>query len=112
MAHKKNFSALQISSASLAKPMLLGAGIGLLFISIFILGVDYSDPSWSQYWQVRPMIIVPLSGAIGGLFYCFMGDLRSRGGWIKAVAIVLSYIGFAVILWLGIVLGLEGTLWD
>jgi hypothetical protein len=112
MKQQNLFTAQRNSSTSIVKPMLLGAGVGLLLISTFLAGLNNPDPSWPEYWQLRPLIIVPLAGAMGGLFYYFMGGLRSRGGWDKAMAILISAVGFIVALWLGMVLGLDGTLWD
>jgi hypothetical protein len=40
-----------------------------------------------------------------------MAYLSTRGSH-KALAIVLSVLVYLVVLWMGIVLGLAGTLWD
>lgn len=111
MVHKNDFASQVSFDATLAKRMLIGAGIALVFIAIFLYGTT-QNPEWSPYWILRPFIIVPLAGAFGGAFYHFMGIPRSRGGWVKALAILFSFIGYVVIVWLGIVLGLDGTLWD
>lgn len=101
-----------IHPASLGKRMLLGAGIALTVITVFLLGVDEPKPEWGKLWMIRPLIIVPLAGAMGGAFYYFMNHLRYLGGWKKALVILLSLIGYLIVLWLGIVLGLDGTLWN
>jgi ABC-type transport system involved in cytochrome c biogenesis permease subunit len=92
--------------------MLQGAAIAFLLILIFLFGNDYSDPAWGKFWMVRPMIIVPIAGAIGGVLYYFLDDLRSQGGWKKILAIIMSLLGYIIILWFGTVLGLDGTMWN
>ncbi|MEO5650838.1 MAG: hypothetical protein ABIR03_13070 [Ginsengibacter sp.] len=49
--------------ASLAKPILIGAGIALIVISFFVFGVDEPHLEWGKFWMVRPLIITPLAGA-------------------------------------------------
>lgn len=111
MTQDQNYSTQPRLSRSHLSPMLYGAGIALLFIGVFLIGAE-SKPEWSQYWMLRPLIIVPLAGAFGGLFFHLMKNARARRGWTKALAILFSFIGYLVIVWLGIVLGLDGTLWD
>lgn len=96
---------------SVVRPMLLGAGIALLVISFFIFGVDEPHPEWGKYWRIRPLIITPLAGAMGGAFYAFM-DYQSSRGFNRVFAILLSLMVYFIALWLGIVLGLDGTMWN
>ena len=111
MVYKNDISSQPMVTGALAVRMLYGAGIALLFIGIFLLGAK-TNPEWSPYWILRPFILVPLAGAFGGAFFHFMAIPRSKGGLVKALSILFSFIGYVVIVWLGIVLGLEGTLWD
>lgn len=92
--------------------MVQGAAIALTLIALFLLGVHNPKPEWGKLWMVRPLIIVPLAGAMGGVLYYLMDYLRYQGGWKKAAAVVLSLLGYLVVLWLGTVLGLDGTLWN
>ncbi len=94
-----------------AKPMLIGGAIALVAISFFVFGVDQPNPAWPRFWQVKPLIITPVAGAMGGLFCSFMYFLSSRG-MNRTVAILVGLIGFLVALWLGTVLGLNGTMWN
>ncbi|WP_051205284.1 hypothetical protein [Salinimicrobium xinjiangense] len=100
-----------IKKASVAKTALLGAGIGLLLILFFITGAE-TQPHWPELWKIRPLIITPLAGALGGSLAYIATKLLTREGLNRIVAIILSFIGFLIALWLGIVLGLDGTLWD
>ena len=112
MTHKSHSTTSSLHSASLSKRMLQGAGIALILITIFLLTAGKGDPAWPKFWMLRPLIIVPLAGACGGGFYYFMDHLRHHGGWRKALAIILSLIVYLFALWLGTVLGLDGTYWD
>ena len=92
-------------------PVIVGAGIGFLAISFFVFGVDNPDPEWGKYWMVRPLIVTPLTGAIGGVFYNFMNYQISKG-FNRTFGITLSIIVFLVGIWLGTVMGLAGTMWN
>lgn len=94
-----------------AKPMLIGAAIAFLVISFFVFGVDNASPDWGKYWRIRSLIITPLAGATGGAFYAFM-NYRAIRGLNKTLAILLSLVVFIIGLWMGIVLGLDGTMWN
>ena len=97
---------------SLAKPILIGAGIGLILISFFVFGVDEPNPEWGKLWMIRPLIIVPLAGAMGGLCNYFIVHFHDQVGVNKTIAMIISVIVFIIGLWLGIVLGLDGTMWN
>jgi len=101
-----------INRASLVKRMLLGAGIALILIIIFLLGAGDPKPEWGKFWMIRPLIIVPAAGALGGAFYYFMNHFRSRGGWSKVLTYSISLLGYLIALWMGTVLGLDGTYWN
>lgn len=92
--------------------MFTGAAIALLIIVTFLLQVNEPDPAWPKYWMVRPLIITPLAGATGGAIYYFINNKLAMGGWKKILVRLFSILVFIFILWVGIVLGLDGTLWD
>lgn len=96
---------------SVVKPMIVGAAIALLVISFFVFGVDQPHPDWGKFWMIRPLIITPLAGAMGGAFYAFMEYQISRG-FNRTLAILLSIVVYLIGLWLGTVLGLAGTMWN
>lgn len=112
MRNTNNPSAAPIHLASLGKIMLIGAAIGLVLISLFLMGDDDPDPAWGKYYMIRPLLIVPLAGAIGGAFYYIMDHLRTLLGWNRTFTILLSLLVFIIGLWLGSVLGLNGTYWN
>lgn len=112
MTQDRNMETPLIHRGSMKKRMLQGAAIALTVISFFLIGNDGANHQWSKFWVIRPLIIVPIAGALGGVFYYYMDHLRHQGGWKNVLAIFVSLIGYLVILWVGIVLGLAGTLWD
>jgi hypothetical protein len=101
-----------VHSSSLWKRILWGGGIAFLLISFFLLGAGEPNPAWPKFWWIQPLVVVPLAGATGGLFYHLMDRFRSQGGWKKAVATIVSILVYIIGLWLGTVLGLNGTMWD
>ena len=92
--------------------MLVGAAIGLSVISLFIFPIADPDPAWGKLWMIRPLIVVPFAGAMGGLCNYFILHFHNQFGVNKIVAIIVSFIVFLMGLWMGIILGLDGTLWD
>jgi hypothetical protein len=112
MTQRNELQNQPIHAASVGKRMLQGAGIALILIIVFLLSDGEPDPSWPKLWMIKPLIMVPLAGALGGVFYYNMDHLRDQGGWRKTLAILLSLIVYIIVLWLGIVLGLNGTWWD
>jgi hypothetical protein len=110
---RKNESIIQqINWDLLSRKMLQGGGLALLLITIFLLGVKEPDPEWGKLWMARPLIIVSLAGAGGGMFYYFMAPMRHTGGWRRIIANLSCLIVYIIALWLGTVLGLDGTLWN
>ena len=94
------------------KRMLQGAVAGLVLIVFFLAGAGEPDPGWPKLWIIKPLLLVPAAGALGGVFYYNMDPLRHQGGWRTAFAYILSLLVFLLVLWLGTVLGLNGTMWD
>lgn len=88
-----------------------GGVIALFFILAFLLPAGNPKPQWGSYWMVKPLLLVLVSGMAGGaLYYLIISRLSSRI--TKIPATVLGIIMFLVTVWLGIVLGLNGTYWD
>lgn len=112
MAQKNSLKIFPIKTASLIKRMLLGFLIGLILITIFLLKAGDPNTEWGKLWMIKPMIIVPLAGTLGGAFNYFINQQNFQSGWVKTLAIILSLIVFIVGLFLGTVLGLDGTYWN
>lgn len=112
MTQKNDLTTKPNQPASLVKPLLIGAGIALILILLFLSGVKEPNPDWGKFWMIKPLIIVPLTGVLGGAFYYLMNYLSRQGKLNSTVAIILSLIAYVIILWMGTVVGLDGTLWD
>ena len=113
MTTTNNLTSPPIDYSSLIRRMLVGAGIGLILISLLLSAAGDGRPEWGRFWMIRPLIVVPLAGAGGGFGTYLMEYLLGyQGGWSKIIAVVLSIIGFLIALWLGTVLGCAGTLWN
>ncbi len=112
MTTNNNLTMTTIHRIPLAKCLLAGASIGLLVILVFILPVENPHPDWPKYWMIRPLLVTPFAGAMGGLFFYLADKWRWQGGWKKVLANVASLLVFLFGLWMGIVLGLDGTLWN
>lgn len=111
MVQQHNSQNQPSESVALLKPVLIGAGIALLVISFFVFGVDAPHPEWGKYWMIRPLIVTPLAGAMGGAFYALM-DYQSSHGFNRTLAILLSIVVYFLALWMGTILGLAGTMWN
>ncbi len=96
----------------LLRMALIGGTIGLVLTSLFIFSADSADPAWSKLWFIKPLIITPIATAMGGAFYYYVQHLFFFNGWNKALALIIGLIGFVVSLWLGTVLGFNGTYWN
>lgn len=111
MYHQKE-SGQPLQKKPLSKCTLQGAGVAFVWIALFLLSVKHPNPEWPRFWYVRPLLIVPFSGAMGGLFYYVMEHFRYMHHWKKIVANVVSILVYIIGVWMGTVLGLDGTLWN
>lgn len=112
MTTKENLTLPFIHRGSRSKRMVQGAIIGLILISAFLISAGQGKPEWGNWWMIRPLIIVPFAGAVGGAIYYYMDEIRSKGGWHRIVADLISFVIFMIGMWMGSVLGLNGTYWN
>ena len=106
------FAPQPFQPAPFIKRSVIGASIALAVIAFFVFSVNTPRPEWGTFWMVKPLIITPLAGAAGGGATYLVSLLGTQNGWQKALAILVSVVGYIIALWLGIVLGLNGTLWN
>ncbi len=111
MIQNNSFKTGPFYTTPLAQRILTGWVIGLVVILFFILPAN-KNPEWSTYWMLRPLLITPLAGAMAGVFYHYTAYWRQKNGPIKIATYLANILVYAVGLWLGIVLGLDGTLWN
>lgn len=109
---KNQSSNLQITSSSIMRAGAIGALIGFTFIALFVFPIDNPRPEWGEYWRVRPLILTPIIAALGAISGFLVLKAGSHYGVNRSVAFIIGLLGFIISLWLGIVLGLAGTLWN
>ncbi|HEY9000638.1 MAG TPA: hypothetical protein VIM89_04760 [Mucilaginibacter sp.] len=94
------------------KPALIGAGIGLAVMALFLSQNDGGKPEWGPYWMLRPLLVVTVATALGGAAFQFFRTLVKQPVWAKVSLTSFGLLIFVISLWLGSVLGLAGTYWN
>ena len=112
MIDKIKSTIAHISPKSLLKTMLLGATLGLILISLMVFSLKHPNPDWGKWWFIRPLIIVPFVSALGSLSFYLKDFIAPKSIFARVLVVLLSTIAFIIALWVGIVLGLDGTLWN
>jgi len=109
MNQNNSLSSKQIHQATLINHLLVGAGTAFFLILLFLFAAGEFDPSWANYWILRPLAIVPFAGAMGGIWYYFINSHIFPN---KVLSVIIGILGYFIVLWMGFVLGLDGTMWD
>ncbi|WP_316832089.1 hypothetical protein [Pedobacter aquatilis] len=112
MTQEQNLKKQSILTLLVGKRMLTGALISLCIVSFFLIVAGKGNPGWGSYWQIKPLLLSPFLGSITGFCYDITARLRKINGWTGKLLIVLSLIGYFVGIWMSLVLGLAGTLWN
>jgi hypothetical protein len=112
MTQKNNLLGWELDFSSLRTRMLIGAGIALALTTIFLVTAGEPNPAWPKLWRLKPLVIVPLAGAMGGLCFYFMTQVFFPSGWRKILAVIVSVVIYLIGFWLGFVLGFNGTYWN
>ena len=101
-----------VFTPQLSRRMIVCATIGLVLISFFVISAGKGNPSWGEFWQVKPLLLTPFMCAMVGLCYDITEPLRKLTGWRGSVLFVLSILGLIVGFWMSLILGLNGTMWN
>lgn len=101
-----------VHKASVGKRAWQGGLVAFILIAAFLATAGAPNPAWPRFWWIRPLVMVPLAGAAGGVFFYFLDFIRCQGGWKKLLAIITGLVVYIIALWLGTVLGLDGTMWN
>ena len=112
MTTTKHFLRAPLFTPALVKRMLAGAGIGLLVIGFFVISAGKGNPTWPDYWRIKPLLLTPFLGAMVGTCFDVTEPLRRINGWSGKLFMVLSVLGYFIGLWMALVLGLAGTMWN
>ena len=112
MTQAENPTERPLVTPALGRRILIGAGIGLVMISVFVISAGKGDPAWGEYWRIKPLLLTPFLGGMVGLCYDMTEPLRRLSGWQGKLFLVLSLLGYCVGLWISLVLGLNGTMCD
>lgn len=101
-----------INLSTLIKFAIAGAVIALILISLLIFSVNTPKPEWGQHWYIRPLIVTPFITSIGGiaLYLLNLKDFKSKI--LNLILLIMSILIFFFFLWIGTILGLDGTLWN
>jgi hypothetical protein len=102
----------RIPLASVLKLMLLGVVIGLVTISFFVFQVNEAPARWAPNWRLKPLLLTPLVSALGIQVFFLKDLLRPDKSWMNVLLLIFSALVYLVALWLGVVLGLDGTMWN
>ena len=100
------------SKMSFAKRMSIGFAIGLVIISIFVFGAPNPNPEWGPYWRVKPLILTPLISSLGILWLYLPSFVNTKSKIKSGILMIISIMVFIASLWIGLVLGLNGTMWN
>lgn len=88
-----------------------GSLTGLILISIFVFGVDNPNQEWGKYWKIKPLTLTPLLCGLGAMAANWVIRIAPNTS-AKYFYWFISIMGFLFSVWVAIVLGLNGTLWD
>lgn len=94
---------------TLGLPALLGASAPFSLLLFIIL----TKAGPFESWMLAPLILIPMGGAVGGVFFYLMGFLWFTHGKQKLVAIIFSTILYFVAIWMSAAIAFNFTgHWD
>jgi hypothetical protein len=88
MIQIENLTKKPLFTDRLAKRMMIGAAIGLVMVSFFVIVAGKGRPEWGDYWRIKPLLLTPLLGAIVGLCYDVTEPLRQIKGLVHTSALI------------------------
>ena len=108
-----------VPNTSIGKRALQGAGIALVPVTIFLSiifpigGVLVGKTFWRVAWEFLPLVNVAVGGALGGIVYSLMVQVRLPRGWKKVLATIFRIMIYLVLLWFTMIVGFSVTSqWD
>ena len=97
---------------ALTHRLIIGAAAGLLVASYFLLMLNPNHPDWGRFWMIQPLLVLPFAGTMAGLCNYIIMRYRTLIGVNRYIALFGSIMVSIVGLWMGIVLGFHGTMWN
>lgn len=91
------------------KSLVLPASIGALLPLGFLLFIILTKEAYFESWMYFPLIIIPIGGAIGAIFFYMMGFQWFPTGGKKLVAIIFSTILYFAAIWISSVMAFAVT---
>ncbi|MCH7402839.1 hypothetical protein ACFOUP_17065 [Belliella kenyensis] len=92
---KTQENAIKLSTNTLLKATSIGAIIPILYLCFIILTKEETFEMWMLY----PLIIIPIGGGLGAIFFYNMTFIWFREGVKRMFAFLLSAIVYGVMLW-------------
>lgn len=86
-------------------PAVLGASLPLVWLIFLIL----TKEDLLEIWMLYPLTIIPLGGALGGIFFFLMGFRWFPTGNQKLIAVIFSTLMYFVALWMSAVMSFAIT---
>jgi hypothetical protein len=97
----------------LQKNFLHASILGAVFPLSYILLIIFFKEDLFEKWMLMPLMLIPLGGAIGAIFFYLMGFHWFPNGRKKLLAILFSTMIYFICLWLSAVLAFNFTgHWD
>lgn len=86
-----------IHPKSLGQRTLQGCTIAIILI-VFILSFTGEQNSPNNTWILLPLVIVPASGALGGIMFYLTDRFRNQSGWKKTATNVFNLLFYIFVL--------------
>ncbi len=94
------------------KPMMYGAGFGVLFASYFVIMI-ISHSTTTEPIMFLPLLTVSVGGAMGGYIFNLLKPYRIQKGGTGFAAMLIGLLIFAAGIWLSLIAALAALgLWD
>lgn len=100
------------SSKKIINSFALGFAIAFLLVFGLIVTVNNPNPVWGKNWFVKPLILTPTVAAFGGFAFYYLSSISFRNQWISIAKTIVSILAYIFFLWIGTVIGFNGTLWN
>lgn len=102
----------RIQSKNFFIALTLGFAIAFVLVTALILSVNNPNPVWGKNWFVRPILLTPVIAATGAGVSYLISTISFRNQLFNLFKILLCLLAYIFFLWIGTVIGFNGTLWN